>query len=242
MKENNICVKSLTGFSIGYVILYAGIYVKAKTQGSVITSLLVNLKATHDRLIQAEERITATEQFNPIGSILAFPCELSQEQLRYFRVCDGTLIDTNSKEEDGRWRTINEILFNLGRAQERSEPKYINFDTKERYHLPDLNGRTIVGVGRPSGANDMSPDTYNLGESVGNQYHKLTADESGLPNHQHQVDVCYTHHFDGGHEYANASWHDGTTGGVIDGEQDAKSSHINMQPSLVLIYAIRILK
>ena len=105
-----------------------------------------------------------------------------------------------------------------------------------------------MGEGRPSqGSEDNdtyiinNPDTMVLGESVGTQYHKLTKDECAVPDHTHSVRM------DSGGACSDSGF-DGTPNGacsskdITGGGKDATNAHYNISPSLVLIYAIRILK
>jgi microcystin-dependent protein len=110
-----------------------------------------------------------------------------------------------------------------------------------------------MGRGRPS-QEDEDNDTYNrdnpdtmiLGKSVGTQYHKLTASESGVGSHSHCIERQYGTTGSGtmaiDQDDVGSSNHSCESGAIGTTSKDANNAHNNLSPSLVLIYAIRILK
>ena len=89
-----------------------------------------------------------------------------------------------------------------------------------------------------------------LGKSVGTQYHKLTASETPIVDHKHLIKTTSSAPVMGGagdfraiELDGNNNWDRGRTESVRDfNNNQNNSSHYNISPSLVLIYAIRILK
>ncbi|MEO5336023.1 MAG: tail fiber protein [Magnetospirillum sp. WYHS-4] len=98
-------------------------------------------------------------------------------------------------------------------------------DGSTTFNLPDLRGRTVIGVGQGSGLSNRT-----LAQQVGAETHTLTVNE--MPNHRHS----------GGCGPAPS----GAAGGGDPDEQEANTGysggdqpHNNMQPSMALNYIIK---
>jgi len=102
------------------------------------------------------------------------------------------------------------------------------------FNLPNLNGRNIIGYGSATTTIDT------MGETGGEDTHKLTADESGLPAHTHTVNVQST--IGGGlsgvlaNSSANLNAGSVTTSST---SADASSAHNVLDPFIVLRYIIK---
>lgn len=121
-------------------------------------------------------------------------------------------------------------------------------DASTTFNLPDLRGRVAAGLDNMGGTDAGRLDWANTrGTTGGTQTHTLTAAESGLPAHSH-----------------NVTWSNGSNtvlgaGGGVDAQltltgnaytlksftidnnsaASASSAHNNMQPTMLLNYIIR---
>lgn len=134
-----------------------------------------------------------------------------------FMLCDGSAIS----------RTTYATLFSI------IGTTYGTGDGSTTFNLPDLRGRTIVGVD----TNDSSFDT--LGETGGEKTHILTKNE--MPKHKHFNKYSFS---DGS---ASGTWGyrvtykvEGTTDGTSDGEAGGDQPHNNLQPYISINYIIKV--
>lgn len=104
---------------------------------------------------------------------------------------------------------------------------YGSGDGVNTFNLPDLRGRTVIGVGQGTGLSNRT-----LAQQVGSETHTLSVSE--LPPHNHPGTI------NGGNNGVYPS------GGVdpflvnnTTGNSGGGQAHNNMQPSLVLTYIIR---
>jgi microcystin-dependent protein len=102
--------------------------------------------------------------------------------------------------------------------------------------VPDLRGRTIIGTGTGAG---LTARTINA--TGGAETHSLTAAQSGLPNHSHNVATAFVDVATGGTRIYPVD--PGGTGtaypATISATADAAQSHNNMQPFYALNYIIK---
>ncbi len=97
------------------------------------------------------------------------------------------------------------------------------------FNLPDLRGRTVIGVGQGSSlANRM------LGGTVGEETHTLTTAE--IPSHTHTVPISSSGGYGWGDVGGESVAHPGS---AMSSSAGGGASHNNMQPSLVLHYIIK---
>lgn len=99
--------------------------------------------------------------------------------------------------------------------------------------VPDLTDRFIVQAGH----------SYDLGDTGGENKHKLLSSESGMPAHEHSVTIPYkSAHFDKGgsddHDSIDGTTTVNTTGGNA---KDANSSHENRPPYYALYKLIKVI-
>ena len=111
------------------------------------------------------------------------------------------------------------------------------------FNLPDLRGRTIVGLDNMGGSQAgvlTSADTPNrnvLGGAVGEETHLLTGRESGIQLHTHTI-IRNTDA--GGGLSISGSGNNGTTNTGATGHTDAIDRHNNVQPGMMLNWIIKI--
>jgi len=110
-------------------------------------------------------------------------------------------------------------------------------DGSTTFNIPDLKGKV------PVGKNSTDSDFNKLGNQGGEKKHKLTAEESGLPAHNHLLEGM-----DPGGTYRQygayySNYDRSVTVNAItvkpNNAQDANFSHNNLQPYIVLNYIIK---
>lgn len=114
---------------------------------------------------------------------------------------------------------------------------YGNSGGTGHFNVPDLKGRVAV---MPDGGASRSPTISALGVTDGLATVTLTAAQSGVPAHTHDL-VGFA--LAAGSNFSAGGNNDrgGTvTGGVHGGAQDASTAHQNLQPSIGLNYIIRL--
>lgn len=102
--------------------------------------------------------------------------------------------------------------------------------------VPDLRGRTIIGTGTGAGLTARTINATGGAETV-----SLTAAQSGLPNHSHNVATAFVDVATGGTRIYPVD--PGGTGtaypATIAATADASQAHNNMQPFYALNYIIK---
>ncbi|ADO67181.1 hypothetical protein crov148 [Cafeteria roenbergensis virus] len=163
----------------------------------------------------------------PVGTI--FPFAGANAPTGYL-VCDGSDISRNT------YARLFSIIANT----------YGPGNGETTFSLPDLRGRTLIGVGTGSG---LTP--RNLADIGGTETHTLTLNE--IPQHSHNVEVSNLVHKDGADTVGNPdatgdelnlknSISNTFTSGGINGRTNpnvASDAHNNMQPFMTINYIIR---
>lgn len=138
-------------------------------------------------------------------------------------------------------------------------------ETTLQFRLPDLRGRVPAGLDNMGGSAASRINwATTLGTAGGAQTHQLTSGESGMPDHEHNMDSASfggtgpDGYGSGGRVYIRGSdnsfggsaralvtsngqafnWGIGVTG-AKGGAQNASSGHNNMQPTILLNYIIK---
>jgi microcystin-dependent protein len=117
---------------------------------------------------------------------------------------------------------------------------YGNSGGAGHFNVPDLKGRVVVGL---DGGASRTPTIAALGATDGAATVTLTAAQSGLPAHTHDMSPNYVS-YSGGTQALGGGGAQGdggnATGGVHGGAQPAAQAHQNLQPSIGLNYIIRL--
>lgn len=114
-------------------------------------------------------------------------------------------------------------------------------DGSTTFNLPDLRGRMPIGVG----TGDASDATaHALGDEGGTETHTLTAAQSGLPAHNHDVNARVSAEAGGSDNNRLSAANTGGsafnfTGIESTGGTDASEAHNNMPPFIVLNFMIK---
>ena len=120
-------------------------------------------------------------------------------------------------------------------------------DGSTTFNLPDLRGRTIVGLDNMGGSQaNVLTTAFNtnrntLGGVVGEESHLLTGLESGIKQHHHNIKI---YGYAGGDNGVSHAY----TGGANDmnqntddtGHTDATNRHQNVQPGMMMNWIIKI--
>lgn len=171
---------------------------------------------------------------NPIGTILLYAA--SKPPPGYL-ICDGR--EVSRKEYKQLYKILKEDKLPYGIG-----------DGISTFNLPDLRGRTVIGLGH---GNELT--NRLLGQKDGYETHQLTKDE--MPTHNHDVtDDGHSHGYypsgsnnntrhsvqlqtaSGAIHYENTDTTKDTTGITIK-NTGGNQHHNNMQPFLVLNYIIK---
>lgn len=131
-----------------------------------------------------------------------------------FLLCDGAAVS----------RTTYATLFGL------IGTTYGVGDGSTTFNVPDLRGRTIIGVGQGAGLTNRT-----LGAAVGEENHQIT--EAEMPSHTHTVSDTETSSNNAGSEPGTTQGN--TTAGYTTDPTGGDQPHNNMQPSLALNYIIK---
>jgi microcystin-dependent protein len=199
--------------------------------GSVVAGSLVGAAAIHLAMVAcgsvassptdaraADAPIVALGEL-PAGTIVAFAGTVAPNG---WLLCDGAAVG----------RTANASLFNV------ITTLYGEGDGAATFNVPDLRGRTIIGVGTGNG---LTPRT--IADTVGEESHTLTIAE--IPSHFHGPAA-------GNRVLSyNASGNNGiAVGGAVKVSNDDPNAetkaigggqpHNNMQPSLATSYIIKL--
>lgn len=133
-------------------------------------------------------------------------------------VCDGSAVS----------RTTYSALFSV------IGTTYGSGDGSTTFNLPDFRGRTAIGVGNGDATGHTN---HTLGQKSGEETHRLTASESGLPEHYNYGDAKYANYGSGSSVGSIILWGEGTAG-LHANAQDAQYAHNNMQPYLAVNHII----
>jgi microcystin-dependent protein len=156
----------------------------------------------------------------PTGSIQMFAGSAAPTG---YVLCDGTNYDGTDPTYAPLFALIATTYGNSGGAN--------------HFNVPDLRGRTAV---MPDNGTSRTPTIASLGSTDGAATHLLTATESGLPDHTHNLVgfglIAGANFSSGGNNDRGGT----VTGGVTGGAQSAASAHPNVQPSIGVNYIIRL--
>lgn len=151
----------------------------------------------------------------PIGTVLPYTNETAPEN---WLVCDGSELD---RTEYNHLFAIIGTTFGEG-------------DGSTTFNLPNLKGRTIVGLD----ADDA--DFNTIGKTIGEKTHTLTVAE--MPEHTHKFRASTKLENDEG----TITYGEKTSGSVISGnygnaiqKEGSSQSHNNIQPSFIGVYIIK---
>lgn len=166
-------------------------------------------KFTADRMNNIENGIATGSA--PTGSVLAYAGENAPEG---WILCDGTALN----------RTDYADLFDV------IGTKYGGGDGISTFNVPNMKGRTIVGLNTDGAFNE-------LGKTVGEENHVLTINE--MPSHDHPLRELMAGH-GATHDWAIATTVATGGGTAYTNLTGGNQPHNNIQPSLVLNYIIKI--
>lgn len=157
----------------------------------------------------------------PTGAIQMFAGSAAPTD---YVLCDGSNYDGTSPTYSALFALIGTTYGNSGGAS--------------HFNVPDLKGRVVVGL--DNGAS-RTPSIAALGSTDGSATHLLTAAESGLPEHTHNLTgfalIAGSNFNAGGNNDRGASL---AGAGVTGGAQVAAQAHNNVQPSIGLNFIIRL--
>lgn len=153
----------------------------------------------------------------PIGAILPFAGTSAPDG---FLDCDGSEL---SREEYADLFSAIEDTWGAG-------------DGSTTFLIPDLRGRALIGAGTGAGLTART-----VADTLGEEEHLLTAEESGLPAHNHEFDwrdnTCSA---GSDNETGDANGSPTTTVETsAAGPSDADEAHNTMQPSAVVMWIIK---
>jgi len=162
------------------------------------------------KLSGIEANATNTSE-SPIATVVAFAGASAPTG---WLICDGSLVSTT---------TYADLFAVIG---------YTYGGTGATFQLPDMRGRTTIGVGTGAGLTARS-----LADTGGTETHQLT--EAEMPSHTHTVDVGGG---SGGGAPATRTNNDlaGSVGTVNTGSTGGDGAHENMQPYIALNFIIKI--
>ena len=108
-------------------------------------------------------------------------------------------------------------------------------ETADHFRVPDLRGRVISGMG-----GSLLSGTDAVADTGGAKEHTLTAAESGLPNHSHNIGLDTGISLSGGVGFLRRNDSTDNPNTPTSGGTDASSAHNNVQPTMILNYIIKI--
>lgn len=159
----------------------------------------------------------------PTGSVLPFAGSTAPAN---YVLCNGANYDGTSPTYAALFALISTTYGNSGGTN--------------HFNVPDLRGRVAV---MPDGGAARTPTISALGVADGEATHLLTAVESGVPAHTHDLPPGASFVQHGGNFNSGGNTDISSqiqTGGVHGGGQSAASAHNNVQPSIGLNYIIRL--
>ena len=151
----------------------------------------------------------------PIGTVLPYTNETAPEN---WLVCDGSELDRTE---------YNHLFAIIGTT-------FGGGDGSTTFNLPNLKGRTIVGL-------DAEDTDFNaIGKTLGEKTHTLTVAE--MPEHTHKFRASTKL----GNDEGTTTYGEKTSGNVISGnygnaiqKEGSSQSHNNIQPSFIGVYIIK---
>lgn len=159
----------------------------------------------------------------PSGTILPFAGSVAPTN---FVFCDGLNYDGTNPTYAALFAAIGTNYGNSGGAS--------------HFNVPDLRGRIPVGL---DAGQNRTPTIAALGATDGAAAVTLTAAQSGIPAHTHDMSGSWVKD-SGGSQGLLGSGSQGNggavTGGVSGGAAPASSAHPNVQPSIGVNYIIRL--
>ena len=174
------------------------------------------LDVTGDLNITGDYKVNGTNlQTVPTGTVSAFAGSAAPTG---YALCDGSAVN----------RTAQAALFSV------IGTTYGIGDGSTTFNLPDLRGRVVAGLGESL----LGATADTLGEDNGliadTKEHLLTAAESGLRDHEHNITPINL--ASGGFSAADAVT---STKSILSSGTDASSAHNNVQPTIILNYIIK---
>jgi microcystin-dependent protein len=146
----------------------------------------------------------------PVGSVFPY---IASSAPSGFLNCDGTAVSRT---------TYSDLFAVIGTS-------FGTGDGSTTFNLPDLRGRTVIGVGTGSGLTART-----LAATGGAETHTLTVDE--MPAHTHTANENTSPEYVGTGVYRTDVWNDSATNTSSTG---GDQPHNNMQPFLVMNYIIK---
>jgi microcystin-dependent protein len=195
------------------------------------------LGALEDRQIDLAHLAAAVQSLLvPTGSVFATARVSAPSG---YLICDGSAVS----------RTTYSALFSaIGTT-------YGSGNGSTTFNLPNLNGRTVFGVGTPTGASGAT--NHTLAQKAGEETHALSTSE--MPNHNHTItDPGHSHApWSGGQFLSTSGSYYFSSGGTLDYNASFGTTsiattgitissagsglpHSNLPPYLVLTYVIKI--
>ena len=175
------------------------------------------LDVVGDVNITGDYKVNGTNlQTVPTGTVSAFAGSAAPTG---YALCDGSAVN----------RTSQATLFGV------IGTTYGVGDGSTTFNLPDLRGRVVAGFGESL----LGSTADTLGEDNGiianTKEHTLTAAQSGLRDHTHNVTTSGSG-FAGGTDYTNITANPNTPTAT---GTDADEAHNNVQPTIILNYIIK---
>jgi microcystin-dependent protein len=180
------------------------------------------------------DNITNKPNLAPVGEMILWPTNVPPQD---FLVCNGQAVLRGQYAE-----LFNVIGVTFGSG-----------DGSTTFNLPDLRGRTAVGVGT-SPDTDANPTAWTLAQKRGEETHELTATENAEHQHLLFADVvrgagapivnttngaARAAVGDGNNDYSMKRSEDTDATLGLSGTSGTGAGHNNIQPSLALNYIIR---
>jgi microcystin-dependent protein len=107
-------------------------------------------------------------------------------------------------------------------------------DGSTTFNVPDLRGKTVIGEGTGAGLTNRI-----LGQSLGEESHLLTGDESGIQEHSHTFNWSANSCGSGSSNITGSVITPGSDQSTETTEANAIDPHNNMQPSAVVKWIIK---
>ncbi|GAB4172335.1 MAG: hypothetical protein Fur0032_11720 [Terrimicrobiaceae bacterium] len=172
----------------------------------------------------------------PAGTVVAFAGTVAPVGWLH---CDG------GEHLKADYPTLSAVIANV----------YGTASSPDKFRVPDLRGRTVIGVGKGDApiVGGIEPANWLLGLKFGAERHLLSLAE--MPKHNHNVrDLGHDHPTSpdrfAPHSNSGSGYDDASSGGarrtgtghanIAQDDRGGDQPHNNMQPSLVLNYIIKL--